>query len=224
LQSAVAPRLLAIQFFGISMPDATRPEPVLAPANVYLLAEHLDAALAAGEDLNSVKYVWLGPSPRELEDISEIRARQRDAIERIRTLELTLMSRIFAARDRANELASENKRFSAIARLYVSSTAILIDALEECADSTDVDFDTGDGLTAFVRSRGLLAEDAPALDDAAPIKLDDAFLVARRLRLGVLLDLVSAFLDALDAEYNLFFESDTSGEPALTDQPAAAPA
>lgn len=206
------------------MSDAAHSETTLAPANVYLLAEHLDAALAAGEDLNNVSCVWLGPAPRETDDITEIRARQRDAVERIRTLELTLLSRILMGRDRADELASENKRFSAIARLYVSSTAILVDAVEECADSTEVDFDTGDGLTAFVRSRGLLAEDAPALDDAAPIKLDDAFLVARRLRLGVLLDLVSAFLDALEAEYNLFFESDNSGEPASTGQPAAAPA
>jgi len=206
------------------MSDAAHSEPTLAPANVYLLAEHLDAALAAGEDLNNVSCVWLGPTPREADGIAEIRARQRDAVERIRTLELTLLSRILIGRDRADELASENKSFSAIARLYVSSTAILVDAVEECADSTEVDFDTGDGLTAFVRSRGLLAEDAPGLDEAAPIKLDDAFLVARRLRLGVLLDLVSAFLDALEAEYNLFFESDNSGEPASTGQPAAVPA
>lgn len=206
------------------MSDTAHSESNLAPANVFLLAEHLDAALAAGEDLNNVRWVWLEPAPREADGIAEIRARQRDTVERIRTLELTLLSRILMGRDRADELASENKRFSAIARLYVSSTAILVDAVEECADSTEVDFDTGDGLTAFVRSRGLLAEDAPALDDAAPIKLDDAFLVARRLRLGVLLDLVSAFLDALEAEYNLFFESDNSGEPASTGQPAAVPA
>ncbi len=206
------------------MSDASHPEPSLAPTSVYLLAEHLDAALAVGEDLNKISYVWPGPSPREPEDITKIRARQRDAVERIRTLELTLLSRILVGRDRAEELASENKTFSAIARLYVSSTAILVDAVDECADSTEVDFDTGDGLTAFVRSRGLLAEDAPALDDASPIKLDDAFLVARRLRLGVLLDLVSAFLNALEAEYDLFFESESSGEPASKGQPAAAPA
>ena len=36
-----------------------------APASVYLLAEHLDAALAAGEDLIGVLYVWSGTPPRE---------------------------------------------------------------------------------------------------------------------------------------------------------------
>ncbi|MGI9403433.1 MAG: hypothetical protein ACR2OF_02845 [Hyphomicrobium sp.] len=203
------------------MSDA--PQPGLAPASVYLLAEHLDAVLAAGEDLSNVCYIWLGPLPREPQGIAKIRAGQRDAVERIRALELTLLSRILAGREWADDLASKDERFSAVAGLYVSTTAILVDAVDECADSTAVDFDTGDGVTAYVRSRGLIAEDAPALNDDSPITIDDAFLVARRLRLGALLDLVSAFLDALEVEYNLFVESESSGELVSVDQPAAAP-
>jgi len=205
------------------MSDASHPQPGLALASVYLLAEHLDAALAAGEDLHNVRYVWLGPLPREPEGIAQIRAGQRDAVERIRTLELALLSRILMGRERAGDLATADERFSAIAGLYVSTTAILVEAIDECADSTAIDFDTGDGLTAYVRSRGLIGEDAPALDDASPITIDDEFLVARRLRLGVLLDLVSAFLDALEVEYILFVEYESSGEPVSMDQPAAVP-
>ena len=205
------------------MSDASHPRPGLAPASVYLLAEHLDAALAAGEDLNDVRYVCLGPSPRDPEGIAKIRAGQRDAIERIRALELALLSRILAGRKWADDLASKDERFSAMARLYVSTTAILVDAVDECADSTDVDFDTGDGWTAYVRSRGLIAVDCPALSDDSPITIDDEFLVARRLRLGVLLNLVSALLDALEVEYDLFVENENSGEPVSVDQPAAAP-
>jgi len=48
--------------------------------------------------------------------------------------------------------------------------------------------------------------------------------VARRLRLGVLLDLVSAFLDALEVEYDLFVDSESGREPASLHQPAATPA
>ncbi|MGI9403560.1 MAG: hypothetical protein ACR2OF_03495 [Hyphomicrobium sp.] len=206
------------------MSDASQPEPSPAPASVHLLAEHLDAVLAAGEDLNKVRYVWFGPLPREPEDIAKNCAGQRDAVERIRTLELALLSRILTGREWADELAANDDSFSAIAQLYVSTTSIFIDAVEECADSTAVDFDTGDGLTAYMRSRGLIEADAPALDDASPIKVDDEFLVARRLRLGALLDLVSAFLDALEVEYNLFGDSESSSEPASTDQPAAVPA
>jgi len=206
------------------MSDASHPDPSAAPASVYLLAEHLDAALAAGEDLKKVRYVWSGPPPREPKGIAEILAGQRDAVERIRTLELTLLSRILTGREWADDLASKDASFSAIAQLYVSSTSLLVDAVDECADSTTVDFDTGDGLTAYARSRGLIAEDAPALDDASSITINDEFLVARRLRLGVLLDLVSAFLDALEVEYDLFVDSESGREPASLHQPAATPA
>ena len=43
-----------------------------APASVYLLAEHLDAALAAGEDLTSVLFIWPGPPPRDTERIADL--------------------------------------------------------------------------------------------------------------------------------------------------------
>lgn len=206
------------------MSDPSHPEAGPAPASVYLLAGHLDAALAIGEDLNKVHYGWPGPSPRELEDIAANRAGQRNAVERIRMLELMLLSRILIGREWAADLTSKNESFGAIARLYVSSTAILADAAEECADSTEIDFDTGDGLTAYVRSRGLIAADAPALDDASPLAVNDDLLVARRFRLGLLLDLVSTFLNALEGEYDLFVEIKNNGEPASIDQPAAAPA
>jgi hypothetical protein len=206
------------------MSDPSHPEAGPAPASVYLLAGHLDAALAIGEDLNKVHYGWPGPSPRELEDIAANRTGQRNAVERIRMLELMLLSRILIGREWAADLTSKNESFGVIARLYVSSTAILADAAEECADSTEIDFDTGDGLTAYVRSRGLIAADAPALDDASPLTVNDDLLVARRFRLGLLLDLVSTFLNALEGEYDLFVEIKNNGEPASIDQPAAAPA
>lgn len=208
------------------MSDASHtPTPASSPAppSVYLLAEHLDAALAAGEDLAKVRYVWFGPLPREADEIAEIRAGQREAIEKIRTLELALLSRILKAREWATVLAGLDENFSAVARLYVSATATLVDAVEEYADFTAVDFDTGKNLTAYVRSRGLIAEEAPALTDSTPVAANDAFLVARRVPLGVLLDLVSTFLDALEGQFDLFVENDSEGAPAFI-PPAAAPA
>ena len=77
-----------------------------APVSVYLLAEHLDAALAAGEDLTSVLFIWPGPQPREPEGIAELRAGQRAAIERIRTFELALLSRVIKGREWAAEVAA----------------------------------------------------------------------------------------------------------------------
>lgn len=175
-----------------------------APVSVYLLAEHLDAALAAGEDLTSVLYIWPRPPPREPEEIAELRAGQRGAIERIRTFELALLSRVIKGREWATEVGLSEERFAMMARLYLAGTVILLDAVAECADVSAADFDSGDGLLAYVRSRGMIAEDAPAITDTAPLVAGENFLVARRIPLGPLLDLVATFLDTLEAEYDLF--------------------
>jgi len=179
-----------------------------APASVYLLAEHLDAALAAGEDLTSVLFIWSGAPPREPEKIAELRAGQRTAIERIRAFELSLISRVLKGRDWAAEVAETQERFAGMARLYLAGTAVLLDAVEECADISAADFDAGDGLMAYVRSRGMIAPDAPALSDTAPLVAGEGFLVARRIPLGPLMDLAATFLDTLEAEYDLFFRYD----------------
>jgi hypothetical protein len=175
-----------------------------APASVYLLAEHLDAALAAGEDLTGVLYVWSGAPPREDAELVEFRAGRREAIEKIRTFELAMLARLLMGREWAVTVATENDRFQPVARLYVAGTATLVDAVAECADLSGEDFDTGDDLTAYMRGRGLIAEDAAGLSDTAPIAANETFLVARRAPLGVLLDLVASFLDALEAEFDLF--------------------
>jgi hypothetical protein len=175
-----------------------------APASVYLLAEHLDAALAAGEDLTSVLYVWSGPPPRDPAELIEFRACRREAIEKIRTLELAMLARLLMGREWAVTVATENERFQPVARLYVAGTATLLDAVAECADLSGEDFDTGDDLTAYMRGRGLVAEDAAGVSDTAPIAANETFLVAKRAPLGVLLDLVASFLDALEAEFDLF--------------------
>ena len=65
----------------------------VAPASVYLLAEHLDAALAAGEDLTGVLCLSSDTPPREEAELVEFRASRREAIEKIRTYELALLAR-----------------------------------------------------------------------------------------------------------------------------------
>jgi hypothetical protein len=175
-----------------------------APASVYLLAEHLDVALAAGEDLMGVLHVRSGPPPRDDAELIDFRAGRRAAIEQIRTFELALIARLLMGREWAVTVATEDERFQPVARLYVAGTATLVDAVAECADLSSEDFDTGDDLTAYMRSRGLIAADAAGLSDAAPIAANEAFLVAKRAPLGVVLDLVASFLDALEAEFDLF--------------------
>lgn len=176
-----------------------------APISVYLLAEHLDAALAAGEDLVTHGQDWraLADKPAAADQFA---VAQRAVAEDVRGFEMILIARIIKARDHARVLSEVDPRFSVIARLFVSGTAILMDAVLECGDATQVDFDTGDNLVAYIRGRGLIAPDAANVTNPQSLTIDDSFLVAGRIALGPLLDMSAAFLDALETHYDLFVE------------------
>ena len=184
-----------------------------APVSVYLLAEHLDGALAAGEDLVARGADWrmLAEDPGVA---SQFVSQQRQIAEEVRGFEMMLIARILKARSHAGILAEIDARFSAIAKLFVSGTAILVDAVEECGDASQSDFDTGDDLVAYVRSRGLIAPDAAHVSDPRSLTIDDNFLVAKRITLGPLMDMAAAFLDALETHYELFVEEELEAKPA----------
>lgn len=193
-----------------------------APLSVYMLADHLDAALAAGEDLVARGQDWRGLAEDFAgEEGAEFAIAQRALAEEVRGYELILTVRVLKAREHARTLASIDLRFAAVANLFVSGTAILLDAVDECGDARNEDFDTGDDVVSYVRSRGLIAPDAANVLDPAQLSIDDSFLVASRLALGPLMDMAAAFLDALDTQYDLFAE-EPANERATSRGPAAA--
>jgi hypothetical protein len=191
------------------------------PLSVYMLADHLDAALAAGEDIMARGVQWRELAERRLSgpadssDPADYAARQRKITDEIRGLELILLARIIKARSHALALAELDDRLRTLAQLFASGTAILLDAVEESGDARAIDFDTADEIIAYVRSRGLIAPDAAAIRTALDLTIDDSFLVAKRLALGPLLDMAAAFLDALEIQYDLFVEEETSARKAL---------
>ena len=178
-----------------------------APVSVYMLAEHLDGALAAGEDLVARGADWrmLAENPGAA---SQFVSQQRHIAQEVRGFEMMLIARVLKSRHHAEVLAEVDSRFSAIAKLFVSGTAILVDAVEECGDASQSDFDTADDLVAYARSRGLIAPDAAHISDPRSLTIDDNFLVAKRITLGPLMDMSAAFLDALETHYELFVEEE----------------
>lgn len=183
--------------------------PSLAPAYVYLLADNLDAALAAGEDLTTSSFYWLAanrPAPRG--EGSEDRLEARAAVDHIRTLEITLVARVLKSRERAEDLARRDDRFKSMAKLYISGTAVLVEAVAEFGDTTLADFETGDGLVSYLRTRGLIAAEAPAPAEGTRIAITDGFRIAQRIPLGSLMDLVAMFLDTLETHYELYVEDE----------------
>lgn len=198
----------------------------LPPAYVFLLADNLDAALAAGEDLVKESFVWNGASLGTPREIANARSEQRAAIETIRSLEMILVARILKSRERAEELGRRDERFRPVAKLYNGGTALLIEAAAELADPTASDFETGNAMTAYLRQRDVIAADEPAPQDGSRVVIGEGFRIAKRIALGELLDLVAMFLDTLETHYDLFDAADeTEGaEPASPAEGGADPA
>ena len=181
-------------------------------AGIYLLGDHLDAALAMGEDLLTEKVALADPL-RKLTTARLVRQNREIAefLTTVRTLELSLTARLMQARRRAEELKRREVRLKPLIALFLGGTAPLADAAAELGDTTARDFETGDTAHAFLRSRGLIARDAAGLEGLTHLAVGEDYLVAARIRLGTLLDLVATFLDTLDTLFDLY------AEPAKTE-------
>ena len=188
-----------------------------APAVVYLLADHLDASLAAGEDLLKSTLRWNTGDAR-FDTLNEQRREERQAIEAARTLEMVLVARVLKARESAQELAKLESQFKVVARLFAGGTQVVADAATELADATSLAFDAGSGITGYLRTRGLIAEEEAAPQEASHLPITEQFLVAGRMNLGALLDLIAMFLDTLETHYELYDQPHRSGAA----KPAAA--
>ncbi len=202
----------------------TKPKDI--PACVYLLADHLDATLAAGEDLSRCALSLKVDETNETSLLAERIITQRKALEEIRTLELLIIARVLQARERAKEVADAAPMFRSFAQLFASGTTNLRDIVTECGDSTRADFDTGDGIMSYLRKRGLvhsevscITQDASALNSGEIF--ESRFLVASHLPLGVLLDNIATFLDALDMHFDLYQDLDNEDELEAASDPIA---
>jgi hypothetical protein len=202
--------------------------------SIYLLRDHLDAALAMGEDLLTGTLALdapAGKSPlrtwmRQNRDLNEF-------LTGTRTLEYAMTMRLLQARKRAEEVRRSESRLKPLVALFVAGTAPLVDAAAELGDTDARDFNSADAALTFLRTRGLLASDAAGLEGLNRLAVSEDYLIAARIRLGTLLDLVATFLDTLDLVFDLHAEpaealqvggSGSSGmkgsAPAETPQPA----
>lgn len=200
----------------------TKSEKASPPACVYLLADHLDAILAAGEDLSKLGKAWSAIHADKNKDALTHTSELRSTLDELRTLELLMIARVLQARERASEVGQASEFFKPIANLFVSGTAYFRDIIEECGDSSVVDFSTADGMVSYLRSRGLVEKDAANLRDpsvlfASTDDLEKRFLVATRYPLGGIMDNAAAFLDALDLQFDLYAHDDDDEEILAVD-------
>jgi hypothetical protein len=197
--------------------------PENAHPSIYFLTDHLDAALAMGEDLLTEK-VGLD-KPAGASPLRDWMRQNRDLnhfLTTVRTLEYAMTARLLQARKRAEELRRCESRLKPLIALFVAGTAQLVDAAAELGDTEARDFDAIDSGMSFLRLRGLIASDAAGLDGLSQLAVTEDYLVAGRIRLGTLLDLVATFLDTLDVLF-LYAERVEAGETPIRPPEAAGP-
>lgn len=197
------------------------------PPTVLLLTEHLDMILAAGEDLTGLAHdpahtaaTGLAPAATRNETYDATEADPRisslDALAlQARRYEQTAALRIMSARDRAEALAEEDTRFAAIIALFVSGTHAVADAIER--DETHLTAADAAALgcpIAYLRTRGVLAEDCAGPDPFRVLSIDETFLIGGVAPIGVLMDLAAGFLDQIEIHHEIFpTVSDVTGDP-----------
>ena len=188
---------------------------------IYLLADHLDAALAAGEDL--IAETLPAAVDRTAASPGDVPA----YIARLARHEAALIARVLQARRRAQELPRLDAPMRPVIQLIVAQTTGLLAIIEQFGDDRESRFATGGDPLAFLRSRGLVGDEAAALPQFDALQVTDTYKLAGIIELGPLLDMVSGALEALDIAYDLFRDEDETvdaadGEAIGADVPAAA--
>ena len=168
---------------------------------IYLLADHLDAALAAGEDL--IAETLPAAVDREAtgspDDLPAY-------VARLARFEAALIARVLQARRRASELPRLEAHMRPVIQLIVAQSESLLAIIDQFGDGGESRFTTGNDPLAFLRSRGLVQAEAATLPRFDALKVTDTYKLAGTIELGPLLDMVSGTLEALDIVYDLFAE------------------
>ncbi len=189
---------------------------------IYLLADHLDAALAAGEDLLAQSL----EAPAEI-DRANTDADTTDAsadaiaafVANLKRHEASMIARVLQARRRARELPKLEQPVRGMINLLQASTAGALDLVDHFSDGAEGAQENSSGtIYGFLRSRGLLAAEAATLPRYEQVTVSETYRVGGVLEVGPLLNAIAAALDALDLHYDLYLaDDDTVGVAALAD-------
>ena len=179
-----------------------------ATTAVYFIADHLDAILAAGEDLRKLS-IEIDPvtGGHNLEDFHEL----RQFVEDIQALELTIIARTLEARKRAADIHNADKVLRMILGLFTGGTSALSDAAVECGDPCLAEFNTAGDALDYLRSRCLIDDQIGSLKTTNGIEVTEDLHIAARVPLGTIMDHAAAVLDALDAFFDLY-SSDSNAD------------
>jgi hypothetical protein len=194
-----------------TMPRKPAPAPPADLGTIYRLADHLDATLAMAEDLlrQSVEVAPLAAGDANAA-ITQRHHAIADFARITRALELGMTARILQARARAIEVRDVHPRFAPVIGLFVGGTAALADAAAGLdgglGDVSRTALASGPQVLQFLATRGLVDADLPSLATVLKIIATEDYLVAERIQLGALMDMLARFLETLDLAFDLYAE------------------
>jgi hypothetical protein len=141
-----------------------------APDSVFALADHLDRALAACEEL-----LRLNGRHQDMEWF----------LASVRRFELAAILQVLRVRQYAEELRHTERRIATVAELFLAGTLAFTEA-------------SGAQVTSpFATNRD---------PDGNGLIITEEFMIGRRIPIGLLADMVGAFLDALEITFVLYDE------------------
>ncbi|MEL6297681.1 MAG: hypothetical protein AAFQ45_03835 [Pseudomonadota bacterium] len=176
------------------------------PACVVLLAEHLDRVLATGEDLLGKAFDARATCAAGIH-VTDTFPRLSEFVGDLQSHELALAMRVMTARERADELGEADGRFDAIIKLFQSGTLPMVDAHAKLTAPLGDGVRTTRCATTYLKERAVIARQDSGPCGYSLLEVGETFLVAGAVELGALLDLVAAFLDAIEIHYEVFPES-----------------
>ncbi len=145
------------------------------PPSVALLADHLDAALAAGEDLMAASL----PARADLDEIDcEAAPEALDAfVRRLQQLESSLLLRVLHARRLAVEIGRADTSLKAIGALFRAQTEALHELILRAGRTPEGGLVRAGDSHAYLRSRGLIAPEAAAPSPFESLAVSEGFRV-----------------------------------------------
>lgn len=190
------------------------------PPSMALLADHLDSALAAGEDLMAAML----PARADLDETdAEAAPDAVDAfVRRLQQLESSLLLRVLQARRLAVEIGRADTTLKAAGSLFRAQTEALHELILRAGRNGDGGLTRFGDNYAYLRSRGLIAPEAAAPSPYESLTVGEGFRVGGVAGLSQILDMVSAVLDLLDARFGLYVPELVEGgvpEVATDDEP-----
>ncbi|MEQ1648053.1 MAG: hypothetical protein ABL898_05645 [Hyphomicrobiaceae bacterium] len=179
---------------------------------VLLLADHLDAALALAEDLTRMAVVMPKTAGVDAVSIEERNVMFARFAQEVRAFELAVASRVLQARKRAMGSEVQQPQIQLLIRSFIGGTAILADAVEADTAGQPAGLGSvragalvaGPEAMSFLCARGVLSFDVKTLDDVSRMAVTETFPIVGLIETGALMDMIAAFLDALDTAFDLY--------------------